>query len=79
MRRSRLQRVEKPYPLINDVRIGDIIKYVDSQGNVHTARIVMRSNLLDGAFVGSAGGRHGTPVIISDKNLVSISKRRRKH
>jgi len=59
---------------INDVRPGDRVTIVDRFGKERTGRAVMRSS--HGGWVLNMGGKHGTPGIADERNIVKVSAKR---
>lgn len=56
--------------LINTIRPGDRVTIVDRFGTQRTGRAVMRSS--HGGWVLNMGGKHGTPGIADERNIVSV-------
>lgn len=62
--------------LAGTIQHGDRVTIVDQFGKRHTGRAVMRSSYPN-AWVLNMGGRHGTPALASDENVVAVRKGRR--
>ena len=56
--------------LIDTVKNGDRVTIVDRFGVEHTGRAVMRSAV--GGWVLNMGGKHGTPGLADDLNVVAV-------
>ena len=61
--------------LIDTVRPGDKVTITTPRGQERTGRAVMRSS--HGGWVLNMGGKHGTPGIADDRNVVRVSKGKR--
>lgn len=60
------------------LKAGDRIRFTNPQGQIMTGRVVMPS-AFEGGYVVNAGGRYGTPAIVSEKNFVGfVGKKLRK-
>ena len=57
--------------LIDVVRAGDIVTIITPHGSKLKGRAVMRSSY-DG-WVLNGGGRHGTPLLADDSNVIKVS------
>lgn len=61
-----------PTGLIDLIRAGSRVTIVDRFGKRHTGRAIMRGSY---GWVLNMGGRHGTPGIATESNLVSVRGR----
>jgi hypothetical protein len=59
--------------LVDDVRHGCRVTIVTPQGQQRTGRAVMRG---PAGWVLNMGGKHGTPGIASDKNIIRVHCKR---
>jgi hypothetical protein len=57
-------------PLIKVIKPGDRVTIVTPQGQQRTGTAVMRSS--HGGWVLNMGGKHGTPGVADDRNVVSV-------
>jgi len=57
--------------LVDTISRGDRVTIVDRFGKEHTGKAVMRG---PAGWVLNMGGRHGTPGIASDENIVKVKK-----
>lgn len=58
------------------IRAGDRITIVNRFGQQQTGRVVMPCRA--GGWVLNMGGRHGTPGIANDDNIVKVAKARKR-
>lgn len=66
---------EADKPLIHAIEHGDHVTIVDRFGQKRSGKAVMRSS--HGGWVLNMGGRHGTPGLADDSNIVHVRKVRR--
>jgi hypothetical protein len=59
--------------LCDIIRPGDRVTILSPHGSRLSGRAVMR-NRQSGCWVLNLGGRHGTPGIADDENIISISR-----
>lgn len=59
--------------IVGSLRAGDRVTIVDRFGKQRTGRAVMRG---PHGWVLNMGGRHGTPAIASDENIVKVSPKK---
>lgn len=59
--------------LVSVIKPGDKVTIVTPQGQQRTGRAVMRSS--HGGWVLNMGGKHGTPGIADDSNIVAVRVR----
>jgi hypothetical protein len=57
-------------PLLKVIKPGDSVTIVTPQGQQRTGRAVMRSS--HGGWVLNMGGKHGTPGVADEHNIVSV-------
>jgi hypothetical protein len=60
-------------PLMEAVRPGSRVTFMDRFGQKRTGRAVMRSS--HGGWVLNMGGRHGTPALADESNIVKVVTR----
>jgi hypothetical protein len=58
--------------LVDSIRAGDKVTIVDRFNKEHSGRAVMKG---PAGWVLNMGGRHGTPGIASEKNIVKVKKK----
>lgn len=58
--------------LVDTIRSGDTVIIITPHGARLKGRAVMRSST--GGWVINLGGRHGTPAIATDSNVVDVRK-----
>lgn len=63
-------------PTIQAIRPGDRVKISTRHGQLLSGRAVMPTK--DGGWVLNGGGKHGTPLLAYEGNLVAIKPRGRK-
>lgn len=61
--------------LVSTVSAGDMVTIITPHGSKLTGRAIMRTSDHTG-WVLSLGGRHGTPGLAFDKNIIKVSKRK---
>ena len=61
--------------LIDTIRAGDTVTILTPQNSKLKGRAVMK-NLQYDSWVLNGGGRHGTPLIADDSNVVKVTKSR---
>jgi hypothetical protein len=62
---------DDPEALVDSIGRGDRVTIVDRFGKEHTGKAVMKG---PAGWVLNMGGRHGTPDIASEKNIVKVKK-----
>lgn len=69
-KRKRSRRLDG---LVDDIRHGCRVTIVSPQGQQRTGRAVMRG---PHGWVLNMGGRHGTPAVASDTNIIRVRCKR---
>jgi hypothetical protein len=59
--------------LFDQIRAGDIVTYVNRFGQFGTGRAVMRGPY---GWVLNIGGKHGTPHVVSARDVVTVRTKR---
>lgn len=59
-------------PVVPIIRVGDTVTILTPHGNTRKGKAVMRSS--HGGWVLNGGGKHGTPLLADDSNIVSVRK-----
>lgn len=57
--------------ILDEIRAGDRVTITNRFDQHHTGRAVMRGPV---GWVLNMGGRHGTPGIATDKNIIKVKK-----
>lgn len=61
-----------PGSILDHIRVGDRVTIVNRFGQQHTGRAVMRG---PHGWVLNMGGRHGTPAVANNGNIVKVTRR----